>query len=148
MTTADPPDETAPPDGAAREERRSEDRSEVKIPIFYHLADGIEERVSATLDLSLSGLSFQSSRKVTQEDRLRMRLLLPGELRPRILAGSVRWCRRIDLPPARYSVGVRFAPEETKQQQRLREVLGRGADAARQEASDVPSKPPDSGKMC
>ncbi len=131
MTTADPPDETAPPDGAAREERRSEDRSVMKIPIFYHLADGIEERVSATLDLSLSGLRFRSSRKLAEDDRLRMRLLLPGELRPLVLSGRVRWCRRIDLPPVRFSVGVHFDPEEKKQHQRLREVVGRQTDTAR-----------------
>ena len=122
--------------GAANDRRRDR-RSSVQIPVFYHVEDGVEERVSATLDLSLSGLQFPCRRKLREKDRLRMRLLVPGQLRPLVLHGVVRWIA--DDEPARgevaagrpgaerYHVGVRFERRESEQRKVLKDFLARGA---------------------
>ena len=99
----------AEPEGDGAPERRQDERREVRVPLLYHVEDGIEERVSATLDISLSGLKFTSRRKLANDDRVRMRLLVPGELRPVMLHGVVRWVGTGD-EAEQYDIGVRFDP--------------------------------------
>lgn len=103
-------------------ERRREDRSSVKVPVLYHVEDGVEERVSATLNLSHSGLQFPSRRSLDEGARLRMRLLIPGEIRPVVLHGVVRWCRK-DEQPGQFQLGVSFERGEAPMRRTLRKFL-------------------------
>lgn len=109
--------------GTGGAERRRHDRAGVQIPILYHVEDGVEERVSATLNVSLSGLQFPTRKKLRAKDRLRMRLLLPGEIRPLVLHGTVRWTKSSSEHRGQYHVGVAFERGEASERKALERVL-------------------------
>ncbi|MFN7971951.1 MAG: PilZ domain-containing protein [Acidobacteriota bacterium] len=104
-------------------DRRREKRATIQIPVLYHVEDGVEERVSATLDVSLSGLQFPTKKKLREDDRVLLRLLIPGEVRPLMLHGVVRWSAKDMMLRGRYNVGVSFEKAESAKRKVLEKFL-------------------------
>lgn len=91
----------------SEEERRGEDRIRAEVKVDYRTVGSFITDYSA--NISHGGMFVATSLPLPVNERVRLRITLPGETLPFALDGIVRWCRQPDANgEGRPGMGVEF----------------------------------------
>lgn len=117
-------------------DKRQYPRFEMKGKVRFRVPEHMDISIASIKNISGGGLCLLTEQKVVKDQKLSLEFGLPGDAKPILGVGEVKWVEELDYPQGRFNfrVGIQFVKIDEDRQKRINKfVINRLKSQVREE---------------